>query len=218
MSSMVKNDNVLEKYNKIWDKIKEKLNIKFRSMPVYDEKYIKAKVREFDSVIKTNFLGDKIPKENKYYTCIACITTDSFMRTKKNNYPEVYLEECKYKMKKTKISKFIEAELELDSESVSKSDTKLEAKLESDSEYAILLSIIFSMFSQYIDGCFLNDCLLKNLVILLTLSKSRIYLHVLFMIICKAFHIIVYQNVFLPVSCAFYLLKFILICTYLNEC
>ena len=58
MSSMVKNDNVLEKYNKIWDKIKEKLNIKFRSMPVYDEKYIKAKVREFDSVNKTNFLGD----------------------------------------------------------------------------------------------------------------------------------------------------------------
>ena len=58
MSSMVKNDSVLEKYNKIWDKIKEKLNIKFRSMPVYDEKYIKAKVREFDSVNKTNFLGD----------------------------------------------------------------------------------------------------------------------------------------------------------------
>ena len=58
MSSMVKNDNVLEKYNKIWDKIKEKLNIKFRSMPVYDEKYIKAKVREFDSVNKTNFLDD----------------------------------------------------------------------------------------------------------------------------------------------------------------
>ena len=47
---------------------------------------------------------DKIPKENKH-TCIACITTDSFMRMKKNNYPEVYLEECKYKMKKTKISK-----------------------------------------------------------------------------------------------------------------
>ena len=119
---------------------------------------------------------------------------------------------------KNKDKQIIEAELELDLESVSKSDTKLEAKLESDSEYAILLSIIFSMFSQYIDGCFLNDCLLKNLVvILLTLRKSRIYLHVLFMIICKAFHIIVYQNFFLPVSCVFYLLTFILICTYLYE-
>ena len=42
--------------------IKKALNIKLRSMPVYDEKYMKAKVREFNSVIKTNFLGDEVPK------------------------------------------------------------------------------------------------------------------------------------------------------------
>ena len=29
-------------------------------MPVYDEKYIKAKVRKFNDVINTNFWGDKI--------------------------------------------------------------------------------------------------------------------------------------------------------------
>ena len=34
---MVKHDNVLDKYNKTWDKIKEKVNIKFHSMPAYDE-------------------------------------------------------------------------------------------------------------------------------------------------------------------------------------
>ena len=55
MSLMVKNDNVLDEYDETWDKIKEKLNINFHSRPVYDEKYIKAKVREFDGVIKTNF-------------------------------------------------------------------------------------------------------------------------------------------------------------------
>ena len=88
-------------------------------------------------MIKTNFLGNKIPKENKHYTCIACITIDSVMRMEKKNYPQVYLEECKYRMKKTKISKFIEAKLESDSESEpeseSKSDTELMAKLESGS-------------------------------------------------------------------------------------
>ena len=42
MSFVIKHD-VLDKYNEIWDKIKEKLNIKFYSMPVYNEKYIKAK-------------------------------------------------------------------------------------------------------------------------------------------------------------------------------
>ena len=58
------------------------------------------------------------------------------MRMEKKNYPEVYLEECKYKMKKTKINKFINTELEPDSEleSESKSDTELKAKLESDSD------------------------------------------------------------------------------------
>ena len=31
MFFMVKDDNALDKYNKIWDKIKEKVNIKFHS-------------------------------------------------------------------------------------------------------------------------------------------------------------------------------------------
>ena len=136
MSFVIKDDDVLDKYNEIWDKIKETLSIKFHSMPVYDEKYIKAKVREFNGVIKTNFLGDEIPKESMHYTCIACITIDSVMRMEKNNYPQVYLEECKYRMKKTKMTKFIEAELESESESELESDAELEAKseLESDSE------------------------------------------------------------------------------------
>ena len=40
-----------------------------------------------------------------HYTCIACITIDSVMKMKKKNYPQVYLQECKYRMKKTKILK-----------------------------------------------------------------------------------------------------------------
>ena len=72
-------------------------------MPVYDEKYIKAKAREFNGVIKTNFLGDEIPKKNVHYACIACITIDSLMEMEKKNYLQVYLEECKYRIKKIKM-------------------------------------------------------------------------------------------------------------------
>ena len=68
MSFIIKDDNVLDKYNEIWDKIKETLNIKFHSMPVYDEKHIKAKVLQFNGAIKTNILDDKIPKESMHYT------------------------------------------------------------------------------------------------------------------------------------------------------
>ena len=52
MSFMMKDLNILDKYNEIWDIIKENLNIKFYSKPVYDQI---VKVREFDCKIKTNF-------------------------------------------------------------------------------------------------------------------------------------------------------------------
>ena len=134
MSFVIKDDDVLDKYNEIWDKIKETLSIKFHSMPVYDEKYIKAKVREFNGVIKTNFLGDEIPKESMHYTCIACITIDSVMRMEKKNYPQVYLEECKYRTKKTKMTKFIKAELESKSQLEYDIELELKSELESDTE------------------------------------------------------------------------------------
>ena len=55
MSFMVKDDDVLDKYNKMWDKIKEKLTIKFHSMPVYDKTYIKAKVKELTVKLRQTF-------------------------------------------------------------------------------------------------------------------------------------------------------------------
>ena len=134
MSFVIKDNSVLDKYNKIWDKMKETLNINFHSMPVYDEKYVKVKVREFNGAIKTNFLGEKIPKEKVHYACIACITIDSVMKMEKKDYPQVYLEECKCKIKKTKTSKFINTELESDSGSKLESDTESKAKLDSDSD------------------------------------------------------------------------------------
>ena len=82
MSFFVRND-VLDKYNKIWGKIKEKLNIKFHSKPVYDETYINVKVREFDCVIKTNVLCNEVLIENMHYACIACITIDFVIRIDK---------------------------------------------------------------------------------------------------------------------------------------
>ena len=52
-----------------------------------------------------------------YYTCIACITIDSVLKTGKENYPQVCLEECKYKVRKINTPRFINIELESDLES-----------------------------------------------------------------------------------------------------
>ena len=82
MSFLIKDDEVWEKYEQIWNVIKNKLGIKFHSEPIYEQIYLKAKVREFDGVVKTNFLGNDMPKK-LYYTCIASITIDSVMRIDK---------------------------------------------------------------------------------------------------------------------------------------
>ena len=117
MSFLIKDDEVWDKYDTIQDVIKDKLGIKFHSEPVYEYKYLKAKLREFDGAIKTNFLGNDMPKENMHYTCTACITIDSVQRIDKKNHPQVYLEECRYKAKKIEMSRFINNELKSDSES-----------------------------------------------------------------------------------------------------
>ena len=58
-----KDRKLQEKYRQIWDVIKNKLGIKFHSKPFYKQKYLKAKIIEFDGVIKTNFLGNGTPKK-----------------------------------------------------------------------------------------------------------------------------------------------------------
>ena len=63
-------------------------------------------------------------KENMLYTCIACITIYSVLRIDKKNHPQVYLEEFKYRIKKTQVSKFISTELKSDSDSDSDLDSE----------------------------------------------------------------------------------------------
>ena len=50
-------------------------------------------------MINTLFSGNEIPRERNHYVCIAAICIDSVLRVDKKNYPQVYLEQCKYKIK-----------------------------------------------------------------------------------------------------------------------
>ena len=128
MSFLIKDNEVREKYEQIWDVIKNKLSIKFHRKPIYGQRYLKAKVREFDGVIKTNVLGNDMRKENMHYTYISCITIDSVMRMDRKNHPQVYLEKCKYRIKKMQMSRFIDAELKSDSDSELDSDSEVQSK------------------------------------------------------------------------------------------
>ena len=119
----------MDKCNEIWDKIKEKLDIKFHSMLIYDEQYTKAIVREFNGAIKTKWWSAKRKRTlhlhilHNYWFCYWFWY-----------YPHVYLEEWKYKIKKTKMTNFIKAELGSEWELESDIELELNSELESDTE------------------------------------------------------------------------------------
>ena len=113
MSFKIEDESVYLKYTEILNKIKN--YVKLHSQPIYDDKYIKTKVKTFNSMINTLFSGNEIPKERNHYICIAAICIGSVLRVDKKNYPQVYLEQCKYKIKRRKPVNFIDAEVEIHS-------------------------------------------------------------------------------------------------------
>ena len=48
MSFLIKDDELLEKYNEIWEKVKNSIRKEFDSKPVYNEKYLKAKIKSYN--------------------------------------------------------------------------------------------------------------------------------------------------------------------------
>ena len=83
MTFVTDNEKVYDKYNKIWEVIRKLLKAKFAANPVRDDKYLVAKLKIFN----------KIKIENK------------------RAYPQAYLEQCKYKLKKRKIVNYIDDEI-----------------------------------------------------------------------------------------------------------
>ena len=132
MSFKVGDNELLKMYNKIWENISNLMNIGFDSEPVYgnNDKYIKIKIKMYEDRVNTNFQGKKVPKENASYNCISLIVLDSVIRVNKKYYPQKFIEECKYVIRKNRMEILISDDLNLsssdesDSESDSKSDNE----------------------------------------------------------------------------------------------
>ena len=108
---LVYGQEVLNKYNKIWDKIKDSFGKRLDSEPVYNDKYIKTKI----SLYSINFYDNKMLIEKKRYICLFVILLDSiFANLHKEYYSQIFLKECKYTVKNKEIMNNINEELELD--------------------------------------------------------------------------------------------------------
>ena len=117
MSFLIKDNELLEKYNEIWKKLENIIKKEFDSEPVYNEKYLKGKIKLHNVKIKTNFHNNKIPRERSQFICLSVNVIDSVFRKGKNYYSQALSEEFKYVAKEKKIPKNIIDDIEISSDS-----------------------------------------------------------------------------------------------------
>ena len=130
MSFVTDDEKIYEKYNEIWEVIRNLLKIDFTVSPVGDDIYLVAKLKIFNKINRTTFNNNNnyIPMEKNHYICIPVIDIDSVLKIDKRAYPQAYLEQCKYKLKKIKRLNFINDEI-IDEDSDSDIDDTIDSHL-----------------------------------------------------------------------------------------
>ena len=129
MSFVTDDEKNYEKYNEIWEVIRNLLKIDFTVNPVLDYIYLVAKLKIFNKINRTTFNNTNyIHMERNDYICIPVIDIDSVLKIDKRAYPQAYLEQCKYKLKKRKIVNYIDDEI-IDKDSGSDIDDAVDSHL-----------------------------------------------------------------------------------------
>ena len=89
MSFVTDDEEIYEKYNEIWEVIRQFSKVDFTVDPVQDDKYLVAKLKIFDRINRTTFNNNNyIPIERNHYICIPAIDIDSVLNIDKTVYPQ----------------------------------------------------------------------------------------------------------------------------------
>ena len=73
--------NYLKTYNEIWEKVKNNIKKKFDSEPLYNEKYLKAKIKSYNGKINTNLHNNKRRFSFIFWSVILILITISITRS-----------------------------------------------------------------------------------------------------------------------------------------
>ena len=129
MSFVTDDEKIYKKYNEIWEVIRNLLKIDFTVNPVRDDIYLVAKLKIFNKINRITFNNNNyISMERNHYICIPVIDIGSVLKIDERAYPQAYLEQCKYKLKKRKIVNYIDNEI-IDEDSDSDIDDAIDSHL-----------------------------------------------------------------------------------------
>ena len=99
MYFLIEDDDSLEKYNTIWNKISADIKKEFDKKSFYKKEHLKTKIKSLDDEI-TDFYDKKFPKVDSSDTCLAVISLGSALKKNDNYYLPLFLKNCKYIEKK----------------------------------------------------------------------------------------------------------------------
>ena len=111
MPFRIDNGKLLEKYKAIWTRIEDFKKIKLNALPVYDDRYIKTKIRTFGDKVYTNFRGLNVPEDDIQCGSFTIFSIDSLLVYNKKYYLQVYLGNCAYEIVNKQITDYLDENL-----------------------------------------------------------------------------------------------------------
>ena len=79
LSLRINEEKLLEKYKTIWTKIKDLKITGLIALPVFDDRYIKTKVRTYGDKVYTNFRDLNVPEDDIERSSFTVISIDSLL-------------------------------------------------------------------------------------------------------------------------------------------
>ena len=102
---------ILKKYKGIWTKIDYLKNIELNALPVYDDRYIKIKIKTFGDKVYTNYLGAHVPEDDMDCESFTVISIDSLLVYGSKYYLQIYLVNCASKIANTQMRDYFDEKL-----------------------------------------------------------------------------------------------------------
>ena len=100
----IDDEKLLEKYKDISTSIDMKLN----ALLVYDDRYIKTKIRTYGDNVYTNFCGLNVPEDDIEYDSFTVISIDSVLLYDNKYCLQVYLDNCAYKIVNKQMTDYLD--------------------------------------------------------------------------------------------------------------
>ena len=93
----------------IWTKIEDLKNIELNALPVYDDRYIKTKIRTYRNTGYTDFCGLNVPEDDIECESFTVISIDLFLVYENKYYLQVYLDNSNYKIVNKQMTDYVKS-------------------------------------------------------------------------------------------------------------